>query len=119
MAEKQRLAADRMRLTVESALGPRAIDTGFIVCNPVNYPSFFGLMAELGVPLLPSDMSLGVSVDHGRIEWAGDHNVLKVFAQPRLALSPPPRASQQQAPVHRWRAPAPESCVSSSRRICG
>ena len=85
---QDRLGGHSNTVTVETALGPRAIDTGFIVCNPVNYPGFFGLMAELGVPLLPSDMSLGVSVDHGRIEWAGDHNVLKVFAQPRLALSP-------------------------------
>lgn len=75
-------------VTVEAAAGPLAIDTGFIVCNPVNYPNFFKLMAELGVPLRPSDMSLGVSVAGGRVEWAGDNNLLKIFAQPSLMASP-------------------------------
>src|SRR3546814_17562495 len=33
-------------------------------------------------------MSLGVSIEDGRVEWAGDENLLKVFAQPSLILSP-------------------------------
>ena len=75
-------------MQVETGTGPLAIDTGFIVCNPVNYPNFYKLMAELGVALVPSDMSLGVSVGQGRVEWAGDDNLLKIFAQPSLMASP-------------------------------
>jgi predicted NAD/FAD-binding protein len=33
-------------------------------------------------------MSLGVSVDNGRVEWAGDENLAKIFAQPSLMFSP-------------------------------
>jgi predicted NAD/FAD-binding protein len=72
---------------VPTADGVLAIDTGFIVCNPVNYPNFYALLDELGVPRQDTDMSLGVSVDNGRIEWAGDENLLKVFAQPSLLAS--------------------------------
>jgi predicted NAD/FAD-binding protein len=67
---------------------PIPIDTGFIVCNPVNYPNFYRFLDELGVALRNSDMSLGVSVAGGRIEWAGDEDLSKVFAQPGLLFSP-------------------------------
>lgn len=68
--------------------GKLAIDTGFIVCNPVNYPNFYPFLDELGVARQNTDMSLGVSVDNGRVEWAGDENLAKIFAQPSLMLSP-------------------------------
>jgi predicted NAD/FAD-binding protein len=84
----ERLGGHGNTVQVETGTGPLAIDTGFIVCNPVNYPNFYKLMAELGVALVPSDMSLGVSVGQGRVEWAGDDNLLKIFAQPSLMASP-------------------------------
>ncbi|NKF21265.1 NAD(P)/FAD-dependent oxidoreductase [Solimonas marina] len=73
---------------VRTADGVLAIDTGFIVCNPINYPNFYPLLDELGVARQDTDMSLGVSVSGGRVEWAGDENLLKVFAQPSLLASP-------------------------------
>ncbi len=73
---------------VDSPHGRLSIDTGFIVCNPVNYPNFYPLLDELGVRRQDTDMSLGVSVEGGRVEWAGDENLLKVFAQPSLVFSP-------------------------------
>jgi predicted NAD/FAD-binding protein len=73
---------------VATPRGTLAIDTGFIVCNPVNYPNFYPFLNELGVRLQDTDMSLGVSVDEGRIEWAGDENLAKIFAQPSLMFSP-------------------------------
>lgn len=73
---------------VQTPVGEQPIDTGFIVCNAVNYPNFYNLLGELRVPLERSDMSLGVSVDNGRIEWSGSDSLLSVFSQPSLAVSP-------------------------------
>jgi predicted NAD/FAD-binding protein len=75
-------------INVPTAQGELAIDTGFIVCNPFNYPNFYRFLDELGVARQDTDMSLGVSVDNGRIEWAGDQNPFKIFAQPSLIASP-------------------------------
>ncbi|HZR35891.1 MAG TPA: FAD-dependent oxidoreductase [Nevskia sp.] len=87
--ERERRAGGHTNtVTVETPRGPLAIDTGFIVCNPVNYPNFYPFLDELGVRRQDTDMSLGVSVEDGRIEWAGDENLAKVFAQPSLLFSP-------------------------------
>jgi len=55
---------------VDDARGPLAIDTGFIVLNDRNYPNFESLLADLGVPTQPADMSFGVSDEAGRFEWS-------------------------------------------------
>lgn len=86
--QETRVGGHTNTVTLETLQGPLAIDTGFIVCNPVNYPNFYPFLDELGVARQDTDMSLGVSVEAGRIEWAGDENLLKVFAQPSLMLSP-------------------------------
>jgi predicted NAD/FAD-binding protein len=75
-------------ITVQAPGGPLAIDTGFIVCNPVNYPNFYPFLDELGVKRQDTDMSLGVSVEDGRVEWAGDETLTRIFAQPALVFSP-------------------------------
>jgi uncharacterized protein len=48
-----------------------AIDTGFIVFNDRNYPSFERLLARLRVPWQPSQMTFSVSDERGDFEYNG------------------------------------------------
>ncbi|MFT3864191.1 MAG: FAD-dependent oxidoreductase [Solirubrobacterales bacterium] len=63
-----------------------AIDTGFIVFNDRNYPSFEALLAELGVASKPSHMSFSVSDGRGGFEFSG--TPWGLFARPAHLLSP-------------------------------
>ncbi|MES9953983.1 MAG: FAD-dependent oxidoreductase [Candidatus Thiodiazotropha sp. 6PLUC2] len=58
------------------------IDTGFIVYNEPNYPLLTQLFRYMDVETQNTDMSFAVSVDKGRLEYAGD-NLGKLFAQKR------------------------------------
>ena len=57
-----------------------AVDSGFIVCNRPNYPHLFGLFETLGVETQATEMSFGMSMDGGRLEYSGD-NLDTLFAQ--------------------------------------
>ncbi len=47
-----------------------AIDTGFIVFNDRNYPTFLRFLAEFGLSGQPSDMSFGFSRSKNRLEYS-------------------------------------------------
>ena len=63
------------------------VDTGFLVYNQATYPNLIALFQELNVKSYATDMSFGVSMDQGRLEWAGT-NLDSVFAQRSNAFSP-------------------------------
>ncbi|AUT71186.1 NAD(P)/FAD-dependent oxidoreductase [Paraburkholderia hospita] len=63
------------------------VDTGFLVFNDRTYPNLIALFDELDVASYESDMTFSVSLDHGRLEWAGT-NLNTVFAQRHNLLSP-------------------------------
>jgi len=66
---------------------PVSVDTGFIVYNELNYPTFTELLKHLDVATEASDMSFALSADAGRLEWSGS-TLNTVFAQRRNLVSP-------------------------------
>ena len=75
--------------TVDTTVAGRqiAVDTGFIVYNPVNYPNLVALFDLLEVPTQTSDMSFAASLNDGALEYSGtDLNGL--FAQRRNLVRP-------------------------------
>ena len=62
-----------------------AIDTGFIVYNQPNYPHLTQLLERLGIESQNTDMSFGVSIGNGALEYAGD-NLNTLFAQRKNIL---------------------------------
>jgi len=69
------------------ARGPVPVDTGFIVYNDVNYPNLVALFDHLGLPTEASDMSFGVSIDGGRLEYSGG-SLAGLFGQKRNLFRP-------------------------------
>jgi len=65
---------------VDTATGPVAVDTGFIVYNQRNYPLLTRLFEHLGVETQPTRMSFSVSANGGRYEYAGS-GLATLFAQ--------------------------------------
>ncbi|KAJ3124491.1 hypothetical protein HK098_001102 [Nowakowskiella sp. JEL0407] len=57
-----------------------AVDTGFIVFNPVTYPNLIAFLKHLNVETILSSMTFSVSKNQGEFEWAGD-NLDTIFAQ--------------------------------------
>jgi len=81
-----RLGGHSNTVEVEDEDGSHAIDTGFIVFNDRNYPSFEALLAELGVASQRSHMGFSVSDGHGRFEYSG--TPWGLFARPAHLVSP-------------------------------
>jgi predicted NAD/FAD-binding protein len=67
--------------------GSLPVDTGFIVYNEATYPNLTALFRHLDVPTKPSEMSFAVSLDDGRLEYAGT-DLFGLFAQRRNLVRP-------------------------------
>ncbi|MBY6049674.1 NAD(P)/FAD-dependent oxidoreductase [Vannielia litorea] len=67
--------------------GTQPVDTGFIVFNYVTYPHLTAMFRDLEVPVEPSDMSFGATIDGGRIEY-GLRDLSALTAQKRNLARP-------------------------------
>ena len=83
----ERLGGHSNTVEITGPSGPIPVDTGFIVYNELNYPNLTRLFDHLKVRTRQSVMSLGLSFDGGRLEYAGD-TVAGLFAQRRNLLKP-------------------------------
>ena len=82
-----RLGGHSHTIDVPVAGRKAAIDTGFIVYNPAAYPNLTALFDHLGVATQASEMSFGVSLDGGRLEYSGG-TLAGLMAQPGNVLRP-------------------------------
>ena len=71
---------------VDTPHGERHVDTGFIVMNDRNYPTFTRLLDLLGVARQPTHMSFSVSAEAEDFEYSGTPSGL--IAQPSNLVSP-------------------------------
>lgn len=83
----QRIGGHTHTVEVEAGSERQAIDTGFIVYNERTYPNFTRLLADLGVPSQPAEMSFSVHCERTGVEWAS-RSLNTVFAQRRNLLRP-------------------------------
>ncbi len=68
--KNDRLGGHSNTVMVNTSLGPTPVDTGFIVYNDLTYPNLVAMFEHLGVPTKRSDMSFGVSLNGGRMEYS-------------------------------------------------
>ena len=85
--EAERRLGGHSRTLLSGRNGDQPVDTGFIVFNYANYPHLTRMFAALDVPVERSDMSFGVSIDRGRIEYAL-HDLRGLLAQKRNLARP-------------------------------
>jgi uncharacterized protein len=85
--EAEKRFGGHARTVVAGRNGDQPVDTGFIVYNRANYPHLSALFDRLDVPVVNSEMSFGVSIDGGRIEY-GLKSLGAILAQRRNAFRP-------------------------------
>ncbi len=75
--------------TVDVSLAGRSVpvDTGFIVFNEPAYPNLTALFGHLGIATDATDMTFAVSLDNGRLEYAGG-TLAGLLAQPSNLANP-------------------------------
>ena len=85
--QDERVGGHSNTIVVPTPDGPVPVDTGFIVYNTLNYPNLTALFDHLEVPTYGTDMSFGVSIDGGRVEYGGS-GLGALFAQKRNLARP-------------------------------
>jgi uncharacterized protein len=83
----ERVGGHANTVEVATPAGGTPVDTGFIVYNEATYPNLTALFKYLGVPAQDSCMSFAVSLDDGRLEYAGT-DLRGLFAQKSNLLRP-------------------------------
>ncbi|KAK6084542.1 amine oxidase [Seiridium cupressi] len=63
------------------------VDTGFVVLNTATYPNFLNFLKRINVKTVKTEMTFGLSRDHGKFEWAGT-GLDAVFCQRENIFSP-------------------------------
>jgi len=116
LIEAERRLGGHARTVIAGRRGDQPVDTGFIVFNRVNYPGLSRLFDRLGVPVANSDMSFGVSIDGGRIEY-GLASLATIFIQPRNLLRP--QFLTMLRDILRFNRLAPELCGEPGLTIGG
>ena len=81
--KKSRLGGHSRTITLENNM---LVDTGFIVLNDRNYPNLLKLFSELNIELEKTSMSFSVSMNQGKLEWAGE-SINTFFAQRKNLFS--------------------------------
>lgn len=82
-----RIGGHSNTVTVKTAAGPVAVDTGFIVFNTWTYPNFTAMMDYLDQDITPTQMSFAVTADNSRYEYSGNH-LGTLFGTAQQWLSP-------------------------------
>ncbi len=81
-----RLGGHAHTIRVNTAHESHDLDTGFIVFNDRNYPSFERLIGQLGIASQPAEMSFSVSDGRGAFEYSS-RSLNGLFANRRHMLS--------------------------------
>ena len=102
------------RTVIAGRRGDQPVDTGFIVFNYANYPHLTRMFLDLDVPVERSDMTWGVSVDGGRLEY-GLRDLAAVFGQPRNLVRP--QFYGMLRDILRFNAKAEEAARSPEMRV--
>jgi predicted NAD/FAD-binding protein len=87
--KETRLGGQTHTVTVDSSVGPLAVDTGFVAHNDSTYPNLIQLLEEMEIPRIDSDMSFAVSCRKTGYEYSS-REVRGFFAQKRNVLSARP-----------------------------
>ncbi len=85
--KSHRIGGHTHTVEVDQDQGSTPVDMGFIVYNEQTYPNLTALFNHLSVDTQTTDMSLAVSLDGGRLEYAGGY-LGQLFAQKRNLLRP-------------------------------
>jgi predicted NAD/FAD-binding protein len=110
-----RLGGHANTVEAPNSAGAVAVDTGFIVYNEANYPNLTALFRHLDVPTQSAEMSFGVSLDDGALEYGSAHP-FALLAQPANLVRP--RFWSMLKDLVRFYREAPQALAALERQPC-